>query len=215
MADGNASTPPPRRGLTDDALRRIVLALGPLAEVDTVGGLRARNRDPRAHPATGGEQRDAAAALDAASDRGLLTAARAAYARLMRLCADHRATGMWLAARAGAMSRGAVVSVAEWELTYARLEGPHCLREADARARDQASVAEVRYAAAKLALRRGMTDDRARELESARMAHESAVARAPALRAELAAWGRERLEAFADAWDATRTAPDEGGETAG
>jgi len=209
-ADGSPSSPPPRRhGLTDASLRVLVLELGPLAELDTIAGLRARSRDPREMPGTGGEQRDAAAALDAASDRGTLAAARLAWVRLHQLGADHRATGLWIAEHAGAVRRGALVGVEEWALTYARLEGPRGMREADERAREQAMGAEVRLAAAKAAIRGGMTEPRARELESAKMAHDSAVARAPALRAELAAWGRDRLEALGEAWEATTGGADD------
>lgn len=204
-ADGSPSSPPPRKGgLTDNALRALVLELGPLAELDTIAGLRARSRDPREMPGTGGEQRDAAAALDAASDRGTLAAARLAWVRLHQLGADHRATGLWIAEHAGAVRRGALVGVEEWALTYARLEGPRGMREADERAREQAAGAEVRLAFAKAALRGGMTVPRALELESATQAHQSAVARAPVLRAELLAWGLVRLESFAVAWEATR-----------
>ena len=209
-ADGSPSSPPPRRhGLTDASLRVLVLELGPLAELDLVAGLKGRSRDPREFPGTGGEQRDAAAALDAASDKGVLTAARVAWVRLHRLPVAVIPTALWVAERAGAVRRGALVGVAEWAITYARLEGPPKLREADERAREQAMGAEVRLAAAKDAIRGGMTEPRARELESAKMAHDSAVARAPALRAELAAWGRDRLEALGEAWEATTGGADD------
>ena len=54
--------PQPAASLTDASLRALVVDLAPLARLDAVAGLRARSRDPREQPGTGGEQRDAVAA---------------------------------------------------------------------------------------------------------------------------------------------------------
>ena len=116
------STPPPPRPLDDGALHELVVGLGPLSEVDSVAGLRARYRDPREHPATGGEQRDAAAALDLAHDRGHLEAHRVAHLRFERLPADVRPTALWVSQRSGAVRQGVPVRVDEWVDAYGALQ---------------------------------------------------------------------------------------------
>ncbi len=189
--------------LDDQTLRALVLALGPLAELDSIAGLRARSRDQREHPGTGGEQRDAAAALDAASERGALTAARSVWAHYCRLAPDTQATAYWLAQRAGAVRGGALVGVAEWAEVYARLDGPRALGERAERLAELASAADVRLRAAKRRVMSGRTEDGARELDDARSADGQLRQRVEAIRAELRAWGEQRFMALAAEWEAT------------
>lgn len=200
MADGTPSTAP---RLDDQTLRALVLAVAPLAELDSIAGLRARSRDQREHPGTGGEQRDAAAALDAASERGALTAARVTWHRYRLLTPNAQSTAYWLAQRAGAVRGGALVGVAEWAEVYARLDGPRTLGERAERLAELASAADVRLRAAKRKVMGGRTEDGARELDDARSAEEQLRQRVEAIRAELRAWGERRFVALAREWEAT------------
>lgn len=189
--------------LDDFDLRRLVNALAPLAEIDSIAGLRGRSRDPREHAGTGGEQRDAAAALDAACDRGALKASRMAHQRYVLLPLAVQATARWVAERGGAVRDGAAVSVEEWVGVYARLEAPLELRERVERERLRASVAGVQLRAAKREARRGLTPDLARKIDAARKERTEAAATARAAREDLRAWATGGLEALAREWEAT------------
>lgn len=212
MPDGHASTPPPRPALTDHAVRLAILALWPLAQVDTIAGLRARNRDPREMPGTGGEQRDAAAALDAAHDAGALDAHRAAHRRLRRLDASHHATARWLASWGGAVLKGAVVTAAAVVDHYGETEGPLSAREEAAAARDAHRLASTRHACAKRLAAGKVTRELAVAIDKARAAEMSAAARHRHAAAALDAWARARLTAFLLAWEATSDSNDDDGE---
>ena len=202
MADGSHSTPPPR--LSDSELRAMVLALSVLSEVDAIAGLRARSRDPREHPGTGGEQRDAAAALDAAHDRGALGAARVAWERYARLSPDAQRTAWWLAQRGGAVRAGALVGVVEWAEVYGRFEGPVATREAADRAEAAERGAGMRFQRLRqLAARVRIDAKGAAELDAARSQEEQARAARLAAVEVLRAWGLVRLEALASEWRST------------
>lgn len=193
MADG--STAP---GITDADLRTLVLALAPMAALDSIAGLRARYRDPRERPGTGGDQRDAAEALLEASDRGHLTAARAAYARFYRLDADLRATAWWLAQRGGAVRGGVVVDTAGWADTYGAREGPGHSRANDLEAR--AVAARARLKGLKHRARAGLTPTLAKEIDETRALSGRLDRELRAAQTALAAWGRERFAALWLAW---------------
>lgn len=199
MPDG---TPPSRPVLTDHNLRRAVVALGPLAEQDSVAGLRARYRDPREHPGTGGEQRDAAAALDDASDRGTLGAARDAYRRLGALTPQLQATGRWLASWGGAVRKGAIVNVETFVAHYAEHEAPLVLRERASAARDAHTFASIAFAFAKKKAAKRLTPESAKKIDAARTSAANAAARHRAAAEMLDAWARGRLTLFLFAWDA-------------
>lgn len=200
MPDGHAPTPPP---LTDAALRRAILELWPLADVDSVAGLKARYRDPREMPGTGGEQRDAAAALDAASECGRLDAHRVAHRRFGCLPPAHRATALWLAAWGGAVRKGALVTVAAVVAHFGETSGPLALREEARLARDAHRLASLRHAAAKRKTRGPMRPEDARAIDKARDAEASAQARHHRAAAALDGWARGALTAFLPAWGAT------------
>lgn len=202
MPDGHASMPP-RPALTDAALRRVILELWPLAQVDTVAGLKGRSRDPREMPGTGGEQRDAAAALDAAHDWGVLDAHRVAHRRLGRLALALRPTALWLAAWGGAVLKGAVVTVSAVVAHYGETEGPLRLREEAAVARDAYRLASHRHACAKRKTRGPMRREDALAIDKARDAEASAAARHHRAAAGLDAWARGVLSEFLPAWEAT------------
>lgn len=200
MPDGHAPTPPP---LTDAALRRAILELWPLADVDSVAGLKARYRDPREMPGTGGEQRDAAAALDAASECGRLDAHRVAHRRFGCLPPAHRATALWLAAWGGAVRKGALVTVAAVVAHFGETSGPLALREEARIARDAYRLASLRHAAAKRKTRGPMKREDALAIDKARDAEASAAARHHRAAAALDAWARAVLSEFLPAWEAT------------
>lgn len=208
VPDGNASTPPCPL-LTDARLRWLVVTLGPLGEIDSTAGLRARSRDPREMPGTGGEQRDAAAALDAAHDRGELAAHRAVHRRVAALAPELQTTARWLGSWGGAVRRGAVVTVVALVAHYAETEAPLALREAWASARDAHNAAANRYAASKRAGARRLTNNVARTMNEARGRAEQAAGEERRAREALGAWSRGRLERFVTAWDATDTRSEE------
>ena len=200
--DRSHSTPPPR--LSDSELRAMVLALSVLSEVDAIAGLRARSRDPREHPGTGGEQRDAAAALDAAHDRGALGAARVAWERYARLSPDAQRTAWWLAQRGGAVRAGALVGVKEWAEVYGRFEGPVAPRETAERSAETERAAGTRYRGLRhLAARGRLGAKGAAELDTARSQEEQARAARLASVEVLRTWGITRFEALASGWRAT------------
>lgn len=194
------STPPPPRPLDDDALVELVLALGPIAEVDSVAGLRARYRDPREHPATGGEQRDAALALDLAHDRGHLEAHRRAHARFMRLPLDVRATALWIAQRRGAVREGVPVRLDAWVDTYGTLEGPRALAEAFERATAEVQRAVALTRSLRHTFRVRPTPDHAAAIDAAGAAEAQARTLREIAATELRAWSRARFEALWSAW---------------
>ena len=196
MADG--STAP--AGLTDAGLRRLALDLAPLAALDSIAGLVARSRDPRERPGTGGEQRDAAAALDAASDRGALTAARVAWERYVRLTPDVQRTAWWLAQRGGAVRDGAIVGVSAWALTYGSLEGHGADRERLERLTVSAEGARLRAESLKRSTRGGCSAELAREISDARALHTQASGALTDVTDRLRAWGLARFESLAVAW---------------
>ncbi len=194
------STPPPPRPLDDGALHELVVGLGPLSEVDSVAGLRARYRDPREHPATGGEQRDAAAALDLAHDRGQLEAHRVARLRFKRLPADVRPTALWVSQRSGAVRQGVPVRVDEWVDAYGLLEGPRAVAEAAERAKREAVKARSLVSGLKHSFRVRPTPDAAAQIDAANAAEAQACALRELAFAELRAWSRSRLDALWAAW---------------
>jgi hypothetical protein len=199
MADGSAPA-----GLTDAALRRLALDLAPLGDLDGIGGLVARYRDPRERGGTGGEQRDAAAALDAASDAGRLTAARVAWAPYTRLDADLRRTAWWIAQRGRAVRDGAIVGVSAWALTYGTLEGPGADRERLDRLTVAAEGARLRMESLKRSTRGGCSPELAREISDARALHTQASGALTDVTDRLRAWGLARFEALAVAWEAEK-----------
>lgn len=187
--------------LDDRILRDLVLALAPLAEIDSVAGLRGRSRDPREHPATGGEQRDAAAALDAAHDKGTLGAHRTAFRRFLLLPPDVQVTASWVAERGGAVREGALVGAREWSETYGRLEGPTLLRERLEKQEERERALSVYLAALKrLAGRVGLSEELARKIDDTASLQTQARCEAQVVRDTLAAWGRDRLEGLAGWW---------------
>jgi hypothetical protein len=192
---------PPGSSLTDEALRQIVVALAPLAEIDSIAGLRARYRDPSEHPGTGGDQRDAAAALDAASDAGRLAAARVAYARFLRLSPDAQRTAWWLALRGGAVRGGALVSVGEWAAVYGRLDGPRLVAERAERLAILSSAADTKLRGLKHATRHGLTAELAATIDKA--STEEAQTRAAMISAQagLRAWAMGRFESLWGEWE--------------
>jgi hypothetical protein len=190
-----------RRPLTDAGLRLLVAALAPLAEINSIAGLRARYRDPREKPGTGGEQRDAAAALDAASDRGQITAARVSFARYLHLSTDARMTAWWLAQRGGAVRSGATVGLAAWADVYGYLDGPRVLAECAERATVLASAAEAKLRGLKHRAATGrFSETLAREIDDACSAESQARSMRDASRKELRAWALGRFEALWDEW---------------
>ena len=190
--------PQPAASLTDASLRALVVDLAPLARLDAVAGLRARSRDPREQPGTGGEQRDAAAALDAAHDRGDLSRAREAWSRFQQLPADHRDTALWIVERAEAVRLGAIVSAAEWAEIYGRLAGPE--RHRLGIVKERRDLALVRLKRAQVAAQRGVTAELAKEIDDARSAAEGAAVAYNACVARSTGWARARLEALLRAW---------------
>lgn len=187
--------------LTDERLRAMVEGLAPLAELDAIAGLRGRSRDPREHPSSRGEQRDAAAALDAAHDHHALAAGRRAWERYARLSAETQETARWVALMGAALPRGECPSVEAFSMLCGRLLGPARLREREEETRERAAACalSVRVAQQRIA-REGVTAETALLLDSARsasalMGHAHGVAVA-----EVLAWGRGRLEGLARPW---------------
>lgn len=205
MPDDDRSDPtrPDVPALDDAGLRRLARDLAPLGDVDALGGLRGRSRDPRERPGTGGEQRDAAAALDAAIDRGELRAQRVARRRYVQLPADERKTAWWVAQRGRAVQDGATVTVREWASTYGALEGPHDVAERAERLRVAAEGARLRLESLKVDARGGITADLARQIDNARALAIQAAGAYGAAQQALHAWGLVRLARLAVAWDAT------------
>lgn len=202
MAETTTQAPP---SLTDSALRALALALAPLGEIDAIGGLRARHRDPREMPGTGGEQRDAAAALDDASDRGQITAARLAWSRYRRLDADTRRVAWWVAQRGRVVRDGGIVGVAAWSLAYGALEGPGADRERYDRLVVAAEGARLRHESLQKSAMGGCSRDLAREISDAKALHTQSVAALDEVTGRLRAWGLERFVGLAVAWDAQRS----------
>lgn len=187
--------------LTYERLRAMVEALAPLAELDAIAGLRGRSRDPREHPSSRGEQRDSAAALDAARDHHALAAGRRAWERYARLSAETQETARWVALIGAALPRGECPSVEAFSMLCGRLLGPARLREREEETRERAAVCalSVRVAQQRIA-RRGVTAETALLLDAARSAfalmghaHDVAVV-------EVHTWGRSRLEGLARLW---------------
>lgn len=191
--------------LTDAGLRALARSLAPLGDVDAIGGLSARYRDPRELPGTGGEQRDAAAALDNAVERGQLAAARVAWNRYRCLDADLRRTAWWIAQRGRAVRDGAIVGVAEWAHTYGTLEGPGADRKRYERLRIAAEGARLRHEALKRSTVGGCSAELAREISDARAVHTQSVAALDEATGRLCAWGLVRFVGLAAAWDAQRS----------
>lgn len=198
MADG--STAP---GITDANLRALVVALAPLAAIDSIAGLVARYRDPRERPGTGGEQRDAAAALDAASDRGQLTAHRVARERFGQLSLDAQRTAKWIAERGGAVRDGAPVVVSKWAEVYGRLDGPLAERELAARSKEIARRANARLNGLKhIAVTRGLNAKGAEEIDAERAREAQATAALHLAEEALHRWALGRFEALWEEWRA-------------
>lgn len=201
MADGTPST---ALRLDDQTLRALVIALGPLAECDSIGGLRGRSRDPREHPGTSGEQRDAAAALDAAHDRGALGEVRSVWERYVQLTPDAQATAHWLSQRWGAVREGALVEVAEWAIVYGRSEGPLMPRENAAKWGEVERHASDRFRTLRLLAARTRLDaQRAADLDDSRVREENARAIRQAAEETLRVWGTQRFVQCWSEWRAT------------
>ena len=189
------------RELTYERLRAMVEELAPLAELDAIAGLRGRSRDPREHPSSRGEQRDAAAALDAAHDHHALAAGRRAWARYSQLSVEAQQTARWVALVGAALPRGQCPTVEEFAMLCGRLHGPVRLREREEETRERAAACalSVRVAQQRIA-REGATAETSFMLDAARSAaslmghaHDVAVA-------EVLVWGRRRLERLARQW---------------
>lgn len=150
------------------------------------------------NPHTSGEQRDAAAALDAAHDRGDLSRAREAWSRFQQLPADYRDTALWIVERAEAVRLGAIVSAAEWAEIYGRLAGPE--RHRLGVVKERRDLALVRLKRAQVAAQRGVTAELAKEIDDARSAAEGAAVAYNACVARSTGWARVRLEALLRAW---------------
>lgn len=199
MADG--STAP--AGLTDANLRELVIGLAPLAAVDSIAGLVARYRDPRERGGTGGEQRDAAAALDAASDRGQLTSHRVAHERFGHLSLDAQRTALWIAQRGGAVRDGALVGVAEWAEVYGRLDGPLAARELAERSKELSRRAGARLRGLKhRAITRGLDAAGAAEIDAERSKEAQAAAAMRLAQETLHRWALGRFDALWEEWRA-------------
>lgn len=189
MADGHA------RGLDDEALRRLCLALAPLlaAEID----LRSSGCEPRVPGETAARETP----VERAIDGGQLAASRAAGARVRR-CGGEEARLRWIAAHGGPL-----VTVASLSQCLAEQWGPVALREALPAASAAVAKAEraVQFAQARAKpgraaptvewLTRG-----AAETGQAQAALVAARARETSARAALVAWGRVRIEAAHTAW---------------
>jgi hypothetical protein len=195
-----ATTPAPAP-LNWEGLRAMVEALAPLAELDAIAGLRGRSRDPREHPSSRGEQRDAAAALDAAHDRDALAAGRRAWERYARLPEEAQETARWVALIGAALPRGECPNVEAFAMLCGRLLGPVRLREREeeTRARAAACALGVRVAQQRIA-REGATAEAALLLDAARSAAVMMEHAHDVAESEMLAWGRARLERLARCW---------------
>ena len=198
---GASPSTEPNRELTYERLRAMVEELAPLAELDAIAGLRGRSRDPREHPSSRGEQRDAAAALDAAYDHHALAAGRRAWARYAQLSVEAQETARWVALVGAALPRGQCPTVEEFAMLCGRLHGPVRLREREEETRERAAACalSVRVAQQRVA-REGVTAENALMLDAARsvsalMEHAKEVAEA-----EVSAWGRVRLATCSSEW---------------
>lgn len=205
MADGNA------RGLDDEALRRLCLALAPLLVLSI--GLRSSGCEPRVPGET--ERKDTP--LDEAIFSGAVERGRAVSARIDRCAAGERERLRWLAEHGGPAA-----TVASLSQCLAEQHGPIALREAlpaataaVAKAERLVQHAQARAATSKKPPRKGRkqaptvewivtgptTAERAQaETSRAQGALEAARARETGARAALIAWGRVRLEAAHAAW---------------
>ena len=112
MADGNV------RGLDDEALRRLCLALAPLLACSL--DLRSSGCEPRVPGETAARETPTERAIDA----GQLAAARAAEARVIR-CGAEEPRLRWLAEHGGPAA-----TVASLSQCLAEQHGPIALREA-------------------------------------------------------------------------------------
>ncbi len=190
MADGNA------RGLDDEALRRLCLALAPLLVLSI--GLRSSGCEPRVPGET--EKKDTP--LDEAIFSGAVERGRAVSARIDRCAAGERERLRWLAEHGGPAA-----TVASLSQCLAEQWGPIALREALPAATLAVAKAERlhQHAKARSATVRSTPTVEwlttgAREVSAAAGALEAARARETAARAALVAWGRVRLEAAHAAW---------------
>lgn len=189
MADGNA------RGLDDEALRRLCLALAPLLACSL--DLRSSGCEPRVPSETAARETPVERAIDA----GQLAAARAAEARVIR-CGRSTECLRWLAEHGGPAA-----TVASLSQMLAEQHGPIALREALPAATTAVAKAERlhQHAKARSATVRSTPTVEwlttgAREVSAAAGALEAARARETTARAALVAWGRVRIEAAAVAW---------------
>lgn len=190
MADGNA------RGLDDEALRRLCLALAPLLVLSI--GLRSSGCEPRVPGET--ERKDTP--LDEAIFSGAVERGRAVSARIDRCAAGERERLRWLAEHGGPAA-----TVASLSQCLAEQHGPIALREALPAATAAVAKAERlhQHAKARSATVRSTPTvewltNGSREVSAAAGALEAARARETAARAALVAWGSVRLEAAAVAW---------------
>lgn len=197
MADGNA------RGLDDEALRRLCLALAPLLACSL--DLRSSGCEPRVPGETAARETPVERAIDA----GQLAAARAVAARLARVGRSAPCLA-WLAEHGGPTA-----TVASLSQCLAEQWGPTALREAlpaataaVARAERLHQHARARSATVRSTPTVDWLTTGAREVSAAAGALEAARARETGARAALVAWGRVRIEAAAVAWYAVRDSSD-------
>jgi hypothetical protein len=197
VADGNA------RGLDDEALRRLCLALAPLLACSL--DLRSSGCEPRVPGETAARETPTERAIDA----GQLAAARAAEARVIR-CGRSTECLRWLAEHGGPAA-----TVASMSQCLAEQWGPIALREALPAATAAARKAEegLQHAQQRAATVRATPTVEwiakgGAEVSRARGNVESARARETAARAALVAWGGVRLEAAHAAWYAVGDSSD-------
>jgi len=204
MPDGHAPTPPTTG--TDADLHAAMVVLSAAEKYAVIAGLKGRSRDPREQPGTGGEQRDAAAALDLAHDAGDLARGREAYRRICRLTFALQAVAWWLAEWGGAWRKGAVVTREGLVARAAQCEAPVDLRAAVDAAAAVAQKAARDHADASAVFRGRASAKNARALAATRTRADATAARERAARHAVDEWARAyvdgRLAAFLPAWDA-------------
>lgn len=205
MPDGSAPTPP--HAATDADLHAAMVVLSAAEKYAIIAGLKGRSRDPREKPGTGGEQRDAAQALDEAHDAGDLARGRDAHRRIARLPLAAQATAWWLAEWGGAWRKGAVVTRDGLIARAAQCEAPVDLRAAVDAAAAAAREAAGEHASASALFRSRATAKNAAALNRTRGRADGAAAKERAARFAVDEWARDwvnaRLTTFLPAWRAT------------
>lgn len=183
------------RGLDDEAVRRLCLALAPLlvAEAD----LRSSGCEPRVPGETAARETP----VERAIDGGQLAASRAAEARVRR-CGGEEQRLRWIAAHGGPLA-----TVASLSQCLAEQWGPVALREALPAATRAVAKAEREHQHARARAAPGRSAPTvewltagARDVAAATAALAAARERETQARAALVAWGRVRIESAAAAW---------------